>query len=193
MRFTDWEGMIELVSSLHDHEYPSGSTRMPQKMVACACVATTCSMMEYTFTSRGHTYCRAPERFVPIEEVASRMRRIAARLERMGSAFTVNGRLIELPFDDCPRKLRDARPALAPQPSGYREIVLPYTGTRRERRLRRLQGWARAELQHVVDLDGELADIARTMLYDLDEPCSMEELQKLGEFMWRDYEQLARK
>jgi len=192
MRFDGWEDMIELASSIHDFEYPMRSTRIPEKMVACMCAATTCEMMEYTFQSHGKTYCRAPESFVPIEEVASRMRRFAARLERTGGGFAISGRPLALPFDDCPRKLRDARPALAPQPSGYREVRLPYTGTRRERRLKRLQDWARRELCSLLEDEG-LEGVAHAFLFDDDVPLGFEELQALGEAMWRDYQLLERK
>ena len=91
----------------------------------------------------------------------------------------------------CPNAEEHKRNAHVPQKQKMVHTDIPrgvsVSGSRRERRFARVQGWVRLRLQAWAD-----DDRAAAIILGLDETMSHEEYEALADRIWKEYEQLPR-
>lgn len=168
MRIDGPQDLITLCVSRFDGILPSSSPTPTPKASACTSPTESCINAEYTYTIGRRTLCRAPDSYIPEEA---------------------------LPASVCPHRRWNAIEAQSAQGSCLSFSPVPQSvlrmtgGTRRERRVYRLQKWASAWLEAHLS-HPEVGYAALVLLRDLDDNVSME---RIGELMYNDYLRLEDK
>ena len=163
MRLDGPHDMIALATLIHDHCYPKSVMPDNPSMIRCLDPMPTCLMREYVFEAGGKPYCRAPQQYVPDEVLSTK--------------------------DDCPWRAYDAKHALSAQRSAPASSMPPIrqTSDRRTRRVERLKEWVRRELEGLTSQGCVAASI---YLHDLDISLSWDDIDELGEHLWKVYVRL---
>lgn len=157
MRVRSGYDLLDLVLEHSDNIYPSTSPTPAPKLTVCTRPTELCQHLQYSIDG----ICTAP-----------------ASLSDECQCATVNKRV-----GHVAQRTEFGHPSL---PRGCRFFRGGLRGNRAERRREAIRTWTLTEL-YCLCADGELSHPARIILYDLDEPMSMQQYDSLADRLWEDF------